>query len=119
MAHSGRYVFQMDASSLVAPYDRRSARAPELASVSMTSSVQVPLTEKMTALVAGAPAISSRWFLSVCTAFTSIFSRATYRCAAPAHIYSYYTCIGCAHPVQVLPEVAVVPFSCIVRTWPS
>ena len=62
MAHSGRYVFQMDASSLVAPYDRRSARAPELASVSMTSSVQVPLTEKMTALVAGAPALSSGWF---------------------------------------------------------
>lgn len=55
VAHSGRYVFQLDASSLVAPYDRRSARAPELASVSMTSSVQVPLTEKMTALVAGAP----------------------------------------------------------------
>ena len=57
VAHTGRYVFQVDASSLVAPYDRRSATAPELQSVAMSSQVMVPLTEKMAAIVAGAPSL--------------------------------------------------------------
>ena len=54
MSHSGRYVFQVDASSLVAPYSVDADIAPELRSVHMLSQVQVPLTDKTHAWVAGA-----------------------------------------------------------------
>ncbi len=54
VSHSGRYVFQIDASSLVAPYSVDADIAPELRSVHMLSQVQVPLTDKTHAWVAGA-----------------------------------------------------------------
>jgi len=55
VSHRGHYIFRVDASSLVAPYDAGASRAPELRSVAMTSQVQLPFTERMGAYLAGAP----------------------------------------------------------------
>ncbi len=61
MSHRGHYIFRVDASSLVAPYDAGASRAPELRSVAMTSQVQLPFTERMGAYLAGAPPARPAW----------------------------------------------------------
>ncbi|KAK9804851.1 hypothetical protein WJX72_008677 [[Myrmecia] bisecta] len=51
--YRGVYIFKVDAADLVAPYDKRVSRAPEITQVAMTSQVQAPLTDDMAATFGG------------------------------------------------------------------
>ena len=52
--YRGMCIVKADASDLIRPYDRSVSRTPEISSVAMTSTVQLPLSDNDVASLGGA-----------------------------------------------------------------
>ena len=52
--YRGVCIVRADASDLIRPYDRSVSRTPEISSVAMTSTVQLPLSDSDVASLGGA-----------------------------------------------------------------
>lgn len=53
--YHGVCIVKADASDLIRPYDTSVSRTPEISSVAMTSTVQLPLSDSDVASIGGAP----------------------------------------------------------------
>jgi hypothetical protein len=53
VAHRGFYIFKIDASELLDPYDRRVATAPEVYEVAMNSQLHTPLSDDTGVTIGG------------------------------------------------------------------
>lgn len=56
--YRGVCIVKSDASDFIQPYDKNVSRAPEISSVAMTSTVQLPLSDSDVASLGGASSVT-------------------------------------------------------------